>query len=298
MSCQVGTTFSMPMTETRTRGKVRHIRPLPSDSTMQIVPVSATPKLAPLIGHRRGQELLPQVGPGRGGQGLRLVGQALGAFEPAAEELADLGPVLVDGRHEDVRRSLAGELDDQLGQVGLDRLDAHMRERLVEADLVGGQRLDLDHFLGPVAGGDPGDDRVGLGRVLGPVDLPPCPLDRLLELDQVVVEVPERPVLDRPAGLAEGLPVGQLVRRPPPACRGWSEWPSPCCGGAACRPGPAWPRPGTSCRAWSAAAPSHATSTRHSLSAHGGSSAAHSRRRRSGRPRVRSRRGSRRGGSD
>ena len=40
--------FSMPMTEISTRGRVRHIRPLPSDSTMQTVPVSATAKLAPL----------------------------------------------------------------------------------------------------------------------------------------------------------------------------------------------------------------------------------------------------------
>ena len=47
--CQLGTTFSMPMTEMSTFGKVRHIRPFPSDSTMQIVPVSATAKLPPLI---------------------------------------------------------------------------------------------------------------------------------------------------------------------------------------------------------------------------------------------------------
>ncbi len=49
MSCQVGTTFSMPITEIRMRGSVRHIRPLPSDSTTPTVPVSATPKFAPLI---------------------------------------------------------------------------------------------------------------------------------------------------------------------------------------------------------------------------------------------------------
>lgn len=46
-SRQEGTTFSMPTTEMRVSGRVRHIRPLPSDSTTTRVPVSATMKLAP-----------------------------------------------------------------------------------------------------------------------------------------------------------------------------------------------------------------------------------------------------------
>ena len=39
----------MPMTVISVSGRVRHIRPLPSDSTTSSVPVSATPKLAPEI---------------------------------------------------------------------------------------------------------------------------------------------------------------------------------------------------------------------------------------------------------
>ncbi len=46
-SRKVGTTFSMPTTEIRVSGRVRHMRPLPSDSKTTIVPVSATMKLAP-----------------------------------------------------------------------------------------------------------------------------------------------------------------------------------------------------------------------------------------------------------
>ncbi len=46
-SRQVGTIFSMPTTEISVSGRVRHIRPLPSDSTTTSVPVSATTKLAP-----------------------------------------------------------------------------------------------------------------------------------------------------------------------------------------------------------------------------------------------------------
>ena len=43
-----GTTFSMPMTVTSSGGSVVHMRPLPSFSTTQTVPVSATPTLAPV----------------------------------------------------------------------------------------------------------------------------------------------------------------------------------------------------------------------------------------------------------
>ena len=42
----------MPITVMRTSGRVRHIRPLPSDSTTMTVPVSATAKLAPLTATR------------------------------------------------------------------------------------------------------------------------------------------------------------------------------------------------------------------------------------------------------
>jgi hypothetical protein len=47
-SAKLGTIFSMPMTVISVLGRVRHIRPLPSDSTTASVPVSATPKFAPL----------------------------------------------------------------------------------------------------------------------------------------------------------------------------------------------------------------------------------------------------------
>ena len=45
----VGTIFSTPTTLISVSGSVRHIRPLPSDSTTTSVPVSATAKFAPEI---------------------------------------------------------------------------------------------------------------------------------------------------------------------------------------------------------------------------------------------------------
>ena len=112
------------MTVTSTSGSVMHMRPLPSDSTTQIVPVSATPKFAPLTPTWRVQELLAQVRARRLGQRLGSSESSLPRGDRALEQLADLGPVAVDRGHEDVRGRVAGELDDQLGEVGLDRVDA------------------------------------------------------------------------------------------------------------------------------------------------------------------------------
>ena len=60
------------------------------------------------------------------------------------EDVADLAPVAVDRRDQDVRRQVVPELDDQLGEVGLPDVDARPGERLVELDLLGRHRLDLD----------------------------------------------------------------------------------------------------------------------------------------------------------
>ncbi len=118
-----GSTFSMPITVIRTRGSVVHMRPLPSDSTTATVPVSATAKFAPDTATRGAQEALAQVHAGGLGERGRVVRQ-LGDVERRAEEVADLGAVLVDRRHHDVRGRVACELHDQLGEIGLERLHA------------------------------------------------------------------------------------------------------------------------------------------------------------------------------
>ena len=66
------------------------------------------------------------------------------------------------------------ELVDQLRQVGLDRRDPLRGQRVVEADLVRGERLDLDHLARAVPGGDRAHDRVAFGGVMRPVHLPPA----------------------------------------------------------------------------------------------------------------------------
>ena len=61
------------------------------------------------------------------------------------------------------------ELDDQLGQVGLDRRDAGCLERLVEPDLLRHHRLDLDDLGDAGRQREADHDAVGLVRVAGPV---------------------------------------------------------------------------------------------------------------------------------
>ena len=70
-------------------------------------------------------------------------------WRSSARTAPDLRPVAVDRRDEDVRRPVARELDDELGEVGLDRGSPLALQRVVELDLVGRQRLDLDHLVVP-----------------------------------------------------------------------------------------------------------------------------------------------------
>ena len=87
----------------------------------------------------RVEELLSQVEARRLGELARVVGERAAGGDRAQEEIADLGAVSMDRRDEDMRGPVTVELQDQLGEIGLDRLDAAGRERVVQADLVGRQ---------------------------------------------------------------------------------------------------------------------------------------------------------------
>ena len=100
---------------------------------------------------------------------MRVVAQVGDAGHLAQEDIADLGAVLVDRRDQNVTGPVVAELDDQLGQVGLDGGDAFGVEVFVEADLLGGHRLDLDDFAGAGGPDQPGDDSVCFIGVAGPM---------------------------------------------------------------------------------------------------------------------------------
>ena len=161
--------------------------------------------------HPRVQELLAQVEPGRLGELARVVGDARGRRSSAGR-----------GRGSRVRlRWIAGTrmCDDQspsswrissAKSVSIAR-DPAGGERGVETDLVGRQRLDLDELADAVGGGRPrARSAFASAASRAQCTVAPAALDRRLELEQVLVEVGEHVGLDRPARLAQLLPVGEL----------------------------------------------------------------------------------------
>ena len=168
MSRHDGTTFSTPITVTSTSGSVVHIRPLPSDSKTQTLPVSATAKFAPLTPIRADRNFARRCSRAASAS---AAGSSVRSVEPqlAPEDVADLGAIAVDRRDEDVRGEVVVELDDQLGEIGLDREDAVRGERLVQP--ISSVAIDFTFTTSshPVRAGDGGDDRAGLIAVARPV---------------------------------------------------------------------------------------------------------------------------------
>ena len=161
---------------------------------MTIVPVSATPKFAPEIATFAVRKRLRRWrtrGLGQSGRvvGERGVGGEADLAHLAHEDVADLGAVAVDRRHEDVARLVVAELHDQLREVGLPGTDPRLGERLVEADLLGGHRLDLDNIGLARGTHELGHDAVRFGRVPCPVHLAARCGDPLLELHEQLVEI-------------------------------------------------------------------------------------------------------------
>ncbi len=89
------------------------------------------------------------------------------------EERRDLLARLVDRGRDEVRGTLACELDDPLAEVRLDRGDAVCCKVLVELDLLGRHRLRLHHELRLLRAADRGDHPTRLLGVHGAVHLGP-----------------------------------------------------------------------------------------------------------------------------
>ena len=201
----------MPITVIRVCGSVRHIRPLPSDSTTPIVPVSATAKFAPLIATRADRNL------------RRRCSRAAPARTAGSSVRSGSTPLISSRKIRRISerfRWIAGtrmwlglscpSCTMQLGQVGLPRGDPGGLEGLVERDLLRGHRLDLDDLVGARRLHEVGDDPVGLVGVAGPVHDAAARGDRRLELLQVRGQVGHRVDLELPARLAQLLPVREL----------------------------------------------------------------------------------------
>jgi len=84
---------------------------------------------------------------------------------------------------------LAGELEDVLAEVGLDRSHARRLERIVQTDLLGRHRLRLGGDLRAVAPADLGHIRRRVVARAGEVDVAASRLDRGAELLVVLFEL-------------------------------------------------------------------------------------------------------------
>ena len=187
-SCHVSITFSIPITVISVSGRVVHMRPLPSDSTTQIVPVSATAKLAPEIATRARRNAARRW---RRAASASSAGSSdrSGELQPLAEEIADLGTVLVDRRHEQVamgarRRAGRSARRDRSRSAAI---PARSRASLSRISSVASD-LTFTTSAAPVAAHEVDDDVVRLVSVECPVHDTARVRHRGLELDEHLVQ--------------------------------------------------------------------------------------------------------------
>ena len=158
------------------------------------------------------QERLAQLRPGGVRQRLELGRDPLSLHR--REQLSHLLGGLLDRRRDDVHGVLAGELEDVLAEIGLDRSDAHGRERLVQADLLGRHRLRLRGQLRARVAAHARDVLARLRTGAREEDLAAARLERLGEPRDVPVEVVDHGHLDP----VRALPHRLDVREPLPRC--------------------------------------------------------------------------------
>ncbi|MCX7145718.1 MAG: hypothetical protein NT042_05830 [Sulfuritalea sp.] len=115
---------------------------------------------------------------------------------------------LVDGRHDDVRRSFTGQLDDVFAHVGFQRLEPRGLHGVVEADLLADHRLALGDEPRIDASGDAQRDGIGLIGRLRPMHPDTVGGEIAFELFQQIGEIGQSVAAD---GFAEIAQRGEFV---------------------------------------------------------------------------------------
>ena len=116
----------------------------------------------------------------------------------------------MDRRHQDVRRLVVTELHDQLGKIGFERCNANRLQCLVEADLLGGHGLDLDHLVDAFGADQVDHNAIRLVGVPGPVHSAAAGGDSRFQLGEVIRQMRHGVDLELATRLAQLLPVREL----------------------------------------------------------------------------------------
>ena len=96
---------------------------------------------------------------------------------------------LVNRGRDDVRRRLAGELDDVLAEISFQRFNTYGFKRSVQMNLFGRHALTLDDQSRRAFARESFDDLVCFGRVAGPMNPGARSFSIRRELFQILVEI-------------------------------------------------------------------------------------------------------------
>ncbi len=132
--------------------------------------------------------------------------------ELLVEQIGDAFLGQVHSRHDDVRGHLARQLHDVFAQVGFQRLNARLFQRVVKVDLFACHALGFDHALDVVFPRDRQHNRSGFGGIARPMDVSSGTRHLLFELRQIMIEMIDRLQANLVSGLPQHFPVIRAVQ--------------------------------------------------------------------------------------
>ena len=208
MSSSVGTTFSMPVIATCTRGRLVTMRPLPSLVTISVEPVSATMKFAPVMPMSADRKC------GRSISRASRVSSAMTAVrgrrcfcskrsDTSSRVLCTTGATMCDGGSFASWRMYFAE-------IGFDHFDAGSFQRIVERALLADHRFRLRGLAHAVFRGELADDAIHVRGRFGPVHDRAARGRVAFELFEIDVEMLERTVADLRSRIADSREVVEL----------------------------------------------------------------------------------------
>ena len=157
------------------------------------------------------QVFVPHENAGAAGDCFRVVVVVAEAF--ALEALRDIASVFVDDRLDDVAGVVAIDLNDVFAEVGLDGLNAHGAEVVVQMNLLGDHTLRLHDLFGAGFLKNIRHRAAGVLRSDGVVNMGALAFEALLGLLEVGIEVLDRVLADLAGEAAEIVGSGVVVTK-------------------------------------------------------------------------------------